>query len=172
MTVYEKILTATAAAEVSTVVELAKETNPEAKIRGFVTNVSNYNPFIATEREDFTEWSNSWDESHYADSLAPHLEEAGLPARFIIDQGRVAEFGARSEWGEWCNVEPAGFGIQPGTVVNNTHVDSIVWVKPGGESDGECGFEGAPRAGEWFPEYVEMLVEYAHSSIQPADIEQ
>jgi cellulose 1,4-beta-cellobiosidase len=160
------------AAEVSTVVELAKETNPEAKIRGFVTNVSNYNPFIATEREDFTEWSNSWDESHYADSLAPHLEEAGLPARFIIDQGRVAEFGAREEWGEWCNVEPAGFGIQPGTVVNNTHVDSIVWVKPGGESDGECGFEGAPRAGEWFPEYVEMLVEYAHSSIQPADIEQ
>ncbi|KAH8170046.1 glycosyl hydrolases family 6 domain-containing protein [Sarocladium implicatum] len=159
------------AAEFQTVVELARETNAEAKIRGFVTNVSNYNPFVATQRENFTEWSNSWDESHYADSLAPHLEEAGLPSRFIIDQGRVAQYGAREEWGEWCNVSPAGFGIQPGTPVNNTHVDSIVWVKPGGESDGRCGLEGAPAAGAWFPEYVEMLVEYADSSIKASPIE-
>ncbi|KAK0387703.1 hypothetical protein NLU13_3948 [Sarocladium strictum] len=158
------------AAEVASVVELAKESNPTAKIRGFVTNVSNYNPFIATQRENFTEWSNSWDESHYVDSLAPHLEEAGLPSRFIVDQGRVAEYGSREAWGDWCNVAPAGFGIQPGTVVNNTHVDSIVWVKPGGESDGRCGLDGAPAAGAWFPEYVEMLVEYAHSSIKPVDL--
>ncbi|RYP09380.1 hypothetical protein DL764_001321 [Monosporascus ibericus] len=138
-----------------------------AKIRGFSTNVSNYNPYSATVRENFTEWSNSWDEDHYAQSLAPHLEEAGLPTRFIIDQGRVALPGAREEWGEWCNVAPAGFGIKPGTPVNNTLVDSIVWVKPGGESDGECGLEGAPRAGQWFDEYVQQLVENAHESIVP-----
>lgn len=165
------MLTILAAAEFSTVVELARETNAEAKVRGFVTNVSNYNPFVATQRENFTEYSNSWDESHYADSLAPHLEEVGLPSRFIIDQGRVAQYGAREEWGEWCNVSPAGFGIQPGTPVNNTHIDSIVWVKPGGESDGRCGLEGAPAAGAWFPEYVEMLVEYADASIEAAPVE-
>ncbi|KAI9163925.1 putative exoglucanase 3 precursor protein [Paramyrothecium foliicola] len=154
------------------VVELAKTQsgNNSTKIRGFSTNVSNYNPFNAEVREPYTEYSNSWDESHYASSLAPHLEAAGLPTNFIIDQGRVAAPGAREEWGEWCNVSPAGFGIKPGTTVNNTHVDSIVWIKPGGESDGECGYEGAPRAGAWFPEYVEMLVKNAHSSIAPASL--
>jgi cellulose 1,4-beta-cellobiosidase len=79
----------------SEVVALAGEGK---KIRGFVTNVSNYNPFNAVVRENYTEWSNSWDESHYATSLAPHLEAAGLPAHFIVDQGRVALPGAREEW--------------------------------------------------------------------------
>ncbi|KAK1854679.1 exoglucanase 3 precursor [Colletotrichum chrysophilum] len=133
------------------------------RIRGFSTNVSNYNPFNANPRANYTEWSNSWDENHYALSLAPHLEAEGLPSRFIIDQGRVSN--SREEWGEWCNVSPAGFGMQPGTPVNNTHIDSVVWVKPGGESDGRCGLEGAPRAGEWFDEYVQMLVENADPSI-------
>lgn len=160
-----------AAEEFAKVVGLAREqSSPETKVRGFVTNVSNYNPFHANPRENFTEWSNSWDESHYADSLSPHLEENGLPSRFIIDQGRVAEPGARAEWGEWCNVAPAGFGAVPGSSNNNTHVDSIVWVKPGGESDGRCGLDGAPAAGAWFPEYVKMLVEYAHPSIKPASV--
>ena len=67
--------------------------------------------------------------------------------------------------GEWCNIEPAGFGPAPTTKTNNTYVDAIVWVKPGGESDGECGMEGAPRAGEWFDEYAQMLVKNAHPSV-------
>ncbi|KAF2452792.1 endoglucanase-6B [Lineolata rhizophorae] len=138
------------------------------KIRGFSTNVSNYNPFNANPRENFTEFSNSWDESHYISSLAPHLEENGLPSNFVVDQGRVAEPGARAEWGDWCNVAPAGFGMPPGTPTNNTHLDSVVWIKPGGESDGECGMDGAPPAGAWFEDYVEMLVEYAHPAIEPA----
>ncbi|KAK8078820.1 hypothetical protein PG994_002627 [Apiospora phragmitis] len=127
------------------------------KIRGFSTNVSNYNPFHATVRENFTEYSNAWDESHYADALAPFLEAEGLPSRFIIDQGRVAAPGAREEWGDWCNVSPRGSGFGPARL--------IVWIKPGGESDGECGYEGAPRAGVWFDEYVQMLVENADPSV-------
>jgi cellulose 1,4-beta-cellobiosidase len=136
------------------------------KIRGFSTNVSNYNPFNANPRENYTEYSKSWDESHYADSLSVHLEAEGLPSRFIIDQGRVALPGARKEWGEWCNVAPAGFGISPGTPTNNTHVDSIVWIKPGGESDGQCGMAGATRAGAWFEDYLQMLVKNADASIK------
>ncbi|KXX73958.1 putative exoglucanase GH6D [Madurella mycetomatis] len=151
-----------AAKEFAEVVKLAGEGK---KIRGFVTNVSNYNPFNAAVRENYTEWSNSWDESHYASSLAPHLEAEGLPAHFIVDQGRVHLPGAREEWGEWCNVEPAGFGPAPTTETNNTVVDAIVWVKPGGESDGECGMEGATRAGEWFDEYAQMLVKNADPSV-------
>lgn len=84
-----------AAKEFAGVVKLAGEGK---KVRGFVTNVSNYNPFNAAVRENYTEWSNSWDESHYASSLAPHLEAEGLPAHFIVDQGRVHLPGARKEW--------------------------------------------------------------------------
>jgi cellulose 1,4-beta-cellobiosidase len=149
------------------VVSMAKALNPMAKIRGFATNVSNYNSFQAKVRENYTEFSPSWDESHYATSLAAELEAEGLPSNFIIDQGRVALPGAREEWGEWCNVEPAGFGPRPGAMHNNTNVDSVVWIKPGGESDGRCGLEGAPAAGAWFDEYVQMLVKNADPPLEP-----
>lgn len=149
------------------VVAMAKKLNPAAKIRGFATNVSNYNSFQAKVRENYTEWSPSWDESHYASSLATYLEAEGLPSNFIIDQGRVALPHARAEWGEWCNVSPSGFGQLPGTKTNNTHIDSLVWIKPGGESDGRCGLEGAPAAGAWFDEYVQMLVKNADPPLAP-----
>ncbi|KAH6639542.1 cellobiohydrolase-like protein II precursor [Boeremia exigua] len=149
------------------VLALAKKRDSKAKIRGFATNVSNYNGFNAKVRENYTEWSPSWDESHYATALAPFLETAGLPSKFIIDQGRVALPGAREEWGEWCNVEPAGFGITPTTKTDNPHVDSIVWIKPGGESDGRCGLAGAPAAGAWFDSYVQMLVKNADPPLEP-----
>ncbi|KAL2755400.1 glycoside hydrolase family 6 protein [Sodiomyces alcalophilus JCM 7366] len=139
-----------------------------SKVRGFSTNVSNYNAFHEEVPPPFTDGSNSYDESNYASSLAPHLEAAGLPARFIIDQGRVAIEGAREEWGEWCNVV-AGFGQPATTQTDNPYVDAIVWVKPGGESDGECGLEGAPIAGAWFDEYAQLLTVNAHSDIVPLE---
>ncbi|KKY35374.1 putative exoglucanase 3 [Diaporthe ampelina] len=145
--------------------EVVHKAGNSSHIRGYAINVSNYNPFKAEVPEPYTEYSNSADESSYATTLSPYLEAQGLPTRFIIDQGRVALPGARAEWGEWCNVAPSGFGIKPGTAVDNPLVDSIVWIKPGGESDGQCGMEGAPRAGQWFEEYVQMLVENADASI-------
>ena len=88
------------------------------------------------------------------------------PTKFIVDQGRTEREGGRAEWSEWCNIAPAGFGGARGSPTgNNTHIDSLVWVKPGGESDGECGMEGAPEAGAWFDEYVQMLVENADPSL-------
>jgi cellulose 1,4-beta-cellobiosidase len=149
------------------VVEMAKKINPAAKIRGYSTNVSNYNPFNAKVRENYTEYSPSWDESHYATSLGEAMAAEGMPTNFIIDQGRVALPGARKEWGEWCNVQPAGYGALPGSAPNNTNVDSIVWIKPGGESDGACGMPGAPVAGAWFDEYTQMLVKNADASLRP-----
>ncbi|KAJ4409710.1 1,4-beta-D-glucan cellobiohydrolase cel6b [Neurospora sp. IMI 360204] len=158
-----------AAKEFATVLSLAKP----ATIRGFSTNVSNYNPYLTNNttrpRDSYTAGSPSYDESHYASSLSPYLIQQGLPSHFIIDQGRVALPGARKEWGEWCNVGPAGFGHTPTTdqtVLQNGNVDAIVWVKPGGESDGQCGMAGAPRAGAWFGGYVEMLVKNADGSVK------
>ncbi|KAK2768391.1 1,4-beta-D-glucan cellobiohydrolase cel6b [Arachnomyces sp. PD_36] len=152
------------AAVMAEVVELA---GPGAKIRGYVTNVSNYNAYRGAVREPYTEYSPSWDEFHYVNALTPHLEKAGLPAHFLVDQGRVALPGSRKEWSEWCNIAPAGYGMRPTTETGNPNVDSIVWVKPGGESDGECGLDGAPRAGEWFNEYTMQLVANAQPAIVP-----
>ena len=51
--------------------------------------------------------------------------------------------------------------MRPTTAVDNPLVDAIVWIKPGGESDGQCGMNGAPAAGAWFNSYAEMLVKNA-----------
>ncbi|EGY22584.1 hypothetical protein VD0002_g4491 [Verticillium dahliae] len=154
------------AKQVAKIVRLA---GSGTKIRGYTTNVSNYNPFHAEVREDYTEWSPSWDENNYSRSLAPLLAEEGLPTNFIIDQSRVHRPGAREEWGEWCNVWPSGLGPTPTSDVDSPYVDSLVWVKPPGESDGQCGKPGAPRAGAFFNEYMRMLIENAHPDVVPAD---
>lgn len=137
-----------------------------ARIRGYSSNVSNYNPYQTNNPPPYTAGSPSPDESRYADSLANALRQRGLPTNFIIDQGRVALPGARSEWGEWCNVAPSGFGQPFTTNTNNGNVDAIVWVKPGGESDGTCGMSGAPQAGAWFDTYAQMLITNAHPDIR------
>ncbi|KAK5755549.1 hypothetical protein LTS12_014305 [Elasticomyces elasticus] len=177
-----------AAKEFAKVVQMAQNLTKKATIRGFSINVSNYvglvcfrtessilltshqNPYLATVREPYDEYNNAYDNSHYATVLSSHLIANGLPAHFIVDQGRVAEPGARAAWGDWCNVNPAGFGHVPTAdagYLNNANVDSIVWIKPGGESDGACGMAGAPDAGLWFDEYAQMLVENADPSLVP-----
>ncbi|KAK0119372.1 hypothetical protein ONS95_010823 [Cadophora gregata] len=161
-----------AAAEFAKVVSLAQNLTAGAKIRGFATDVSNFNPYIANPRANYTEWSHSFDELNYAQSLAPHLAAASpsLPAHFIIDQGRSGLQNTRTEWGEWCNVR-AGFGIRPTTDTGSELVDSIVWAKPGGESDGACGpmieGKGAPRAGLWWNDYAVELVKNAEPPLKP-----
>ncbi|TFK64764.1 cellobiohydrolase [Pluteus cervinus] len=162
--------------------EVLKGAGPGARVRGVATNVSNYNQYNATVREPYTEWNNAWDELHYAQVLAPHLTAAGYPAHFIIDQGRSGQAGLRSEWGAWCNLKGAGYGIRPTTETNEPVVDAIVWVKPGGESDGTsdptaarfdevCAGPAAhipaPEAGSWFSDYVVELVQKADPPIEP-----
>lgn len=137
-----------------------------ARIRGYSSNVSNYNPYKTSNPPPYTSGSPSPDESRYATSLGNALRDRGLPTNFIIDQGRVALDGARKEWGEWCNVSPAGFGQPFTTNTGNSNVDAIVWVKPGGESDGTCGMSGAPQAGAWFDAYAQMLTTNAHPDIR------
>lgn len=83
------------------------------------------------------------------------------------------------EQGHWCNVIDTGFGMRPSSDTGNEYIDSIVWVKPGGESDGtsdtsadrydsHCGFEDAlkpaPEAGTWFQAYFEQLLVNANPS--------
>lgn len=77
---------------------------------------------------------------------------------------------------DWCNVDGAGFGVRPTTDTDSELVDALVWVKPGGESDGTsdtsadrfddfCGYSDAyqpsPEAGFWHQDYFIMLLENA-----------
>ena len=64
------------------------------------------------------------------------LSTAGMPNHFIVDTGRNAVQGLRLEWGDWCNVNGAGFGARPTSSTGASLADAFVWVKPGGESDG------------------------------------
>ncbi|CAA7261002.1 unnamed protein product [Cyclocybe aegerita] len=132
------------------VLEDAKTITPNATVRGLAINVSNYNQYASVVRENFTEWSNSWDEFHYVNSLAPHLETSGYPAHFIVDQGRAGQGAIRTEWGQWCNIRNAGFGIRP-----TTDQASPVAHVP------------APEAGSWFNDYVVNLVKKANPPLSP-----
>ncbi|MFE5407297.1 glycoside hydrolase family 6 protein [Microbacterium sp. NPDC056569] len=108
-------------------VDRAARQDGGGSIRGFVTNVSN---FQATD-----------DEVAYAHDVAARLE--GLHA--IIDTGRN---GAGAN-GEWCNPRNRLIGEAGGTIGDEV-VDTNLWIKPPGESDGECN--GGPAAGRWWPE--------------------
>lgn len=165
------------------VIDLAKSLNPAAKVRGFATNVSNYNSFNITAPEPYAEGNDNYNELLYANALGRAFQSAGIPSpRFIIDQGRAGRTGIRTDWSQWCNIKNSGFGMRPTTLSGNVMIDAIVWVKPGGESDGTSDRSAvrfdencqspvahtpAPEAGQWFNEFVVNLVKNANPPLEP-----
>ena len=77
-------------------------------------------------------------------ALAPQLQSQGWDATFVVDQGRAGQQNLRQQWGDWCNIKNAGFGTRPTTNTGSQFIDSIVWVKPGGECDGTSN-SSSPR---------------------------
>ncbi|KAM0329517.1 hypothetical protein ACHAQA_004826 [Verticillium albo-atrum] len=158
--------------------ELYKNAGSPKAVRGIVTNVSNYNGYNLTTPPAYTDPNTQWDESKFHEAIAPFLEEEGYPAHFLVDQGRSGvQPGTRQEWGHWCNIDDAGFGPRPTTDVDAEILDAIVWIKPGGESDGTSdetavrfdemcqspsAFTPAPEAGHWFQDYFVMLLKNAN----------
>ncbi|RPA82945.1 cellulase [Ascobolus immersus RN42] len=157
--------------------DLFKNAGSPRACRGIATNVSNYNAWIASSPDPATTPNPNYDEKHYVDAFAPMLEAAGFPAHFIVDTGRSGVQNIRAKWGDWCNVKGAGFGIRPTTNTGHSAVDALVWIKPGGESDGtsdqsavrfdaHCRSESshipAPEAGQWFNEFFITLVKNAN----------
>ncbi|MCW2764347.1 MAG: Cellulase [Nocardioides sp.] len=97
-------------------------------IRGFATNVANYQTHA--------------DERRYAERLSGLLGGA----HYVIDSGRNG-YGSTDEW---CNPLGRALGLAPESVDDGTGLDALLWVKPPGESDGEC--RGGPPAGEFWPD--------------------
>ena len=96
------------------------------RVRGFATNVSNYN---ATDRE-----------IAYGEQLSVLTGDS----HYVVDTGR----NGNGSDGQWCNPPGRALGDTP-TPTDDGHHDADLWIKTPGESDGECN--GGPAAGEWWP---------------------
>ncbi|GAB3199214.1 glycoside hydrolase family 6 protein [Nocardioides hungaricus] len=98
-------------------------------VRGFATDVSNY--------------QTDEDEKAYGERLSALVGGA----RYLIDSGRNGNGSTR----EWCNPSGRAYGTDPMAAPEGDapNLDAYVWVKPAGESDGECN--GGPPAGEFWP---------------------
>lgn len=119
-----------------------------SQVRGLAINVANWNAFSASPGEfanhQDAPYNKAQDEKRYAALLAPELTANGFPAHFIVDTSRNGVQGLRAEWGNWCNIRGAGFGVRPTTSTNDALIDAFVWIKPGGECDGTSD-SSAPR---------------------------
>jgi cellulose 1,4-beta-cellobiosidase len=147
------------------------------KVRGFATNVSNYNTLRGRDGKKLEPSDPCPDEISYVHHLGDTLARHGVKhKKFIIDTARNGKGGLRRRWGSWCNVKGAGLGERPG-VSDDSAVDAYFWIKPPGESDGvsdpkaprydsSCSSgdsaSGAPQAGEWFESYFLDLVRNAN----------
>jgi len=145
------------------------------KIRGFSTNVSNFNTLSGAEGKQLGASNPCPDELTYVAKLGESLEREGIGAKqFIIDTSRNGR-AVRSSWGNWCNVKGAGLGERPKPAPARL-VDAYFWIKPPGESDGvsdptQARFDSActsrdsaanaPQAGQWFESYFLDLVRNA-----------
>jgi endoglucanase len=100
-----------------------------AKVRGFATNVANYNATPA--------------EVGYGDQLAAELDK-----HYVVDTSRNGS-GPSSEW---CNPAGQALGLRPSAATTSAAADAWFWIKRPGESDGTCN--GGPSAGAWFESYA------------------
>jgi len=157
-----------------------KAAGSPSQVRGIATNVSGWNAWSKNpgefENTPDGQWNKAHDEKRYVELFGAELKSAGMPNYAIVDTGRNAVQGIREEWGHWCNVNGAGFGVRPTSSTGSSLTDAFVWVKPGGESDGTsdttanrydsfCGhsdaYKPSPEAGQWNQAYFEMLLKNA-----------
>lgn len=158
--------------------EVLAEAGGPDKIRGFATNVSNYDALKDGDLTKLEPSDPAKGELDYVQLLDQSLTEAGIVGKaFIIDTSRNGKSGIKTKSGSWCNIKGAGLGERP-TANPAPLVDAYYWIKPPGDSDGggdpkkpgfdaQCGPDapdatpGAPRAGAWFGAYFVDLAKNA-----------
>merc|ERR1712190_313879 len=138
---------------------------PMSKLRGFSTNVANYQalgslcPFepdqgsrngyclngkhasdacCADPCKLLGQWNPGNNELNYAQDLVNAFNSAfGMSFRTVIDTGRNGVDDMRTDCKNWCNPRNAGAGIASTTkTANQSLVDAYFWLKTPGESDG------------------------------------
>lgn len=147
------------------------------RIRGFATNISNYNALDGEWGKKLEPSNPCSNELSYIEKLNQSLTAAGIPNKgFLIDTSRNGVAEARTRWGSWCNVKNAGVGERP-QAAPRPLLDAYIWGKPPGESDGSSdptaprydeacrspdSAPDAPQAGQWFESYFRDLVSKAN----------
>lgn len=112
---------------------------------GFALNVSN---FMDTD-----------DVESYGKKVSDELGGA----KFVIDTSRNGNGSYNGpQQPTWCNPPGRALGTPPTRNTGDPRVAAFLWVKEPGDSDGEC--RGAPKAGEWMPDYALGLARAAKSS--------
>jgi endoglucanase len=106
-------------------------------VRGFATNVSNYNDSAAEQ------------------AFGEAVSALTNGAHFIVDTSRN---GVGSN-GDWCNPPGRALGTTAEVTTDNGLRDANLWIKEPGESDGTCN--NGPKAGEWWEERALQLAEAA-----------
>jgi len=137
-------------------VQICTSLNILSKVRGFATNVANYqpigmpcpsvgyclngqnqgNPCCSDPCHLSSQYNPAHNEMNYVMELHQSFNQAGFNPYFIIDTGRNGVAGMRSDCANWCNIRGAGIGLVPSTKTNGTNVDAYYWLKTPGESDG------------------------------------
>jgi len=154
--------------------EVLTNAGGSSKIRGFSTNVANYQPLGSmTSTDDPCNLSSQYNfainEVKYVSLLDAALQAAGITGmHYIIDTGRNGVPDSRTDCSNWCNIARAGLGEPPSsnTAASGLDIiDAFFWVKPPGESDGSSDSTAprydyhcssvdsmvpAPQAGDWF----------------------
>jgi len=137
---------------------------PVDKMRGFATNVANYQPvgeLCPHEPDDglrngyclngrhsdaaccadpcglARDWSQGNNELNYAQALVMAARSVlNMDAKVIIDTGRNGVAEMRQDCASWCNIRGAGAGIASTANTAVPFVDAYFWLKTPGESDG------------------------------------
>jgi cellulose 1,4-beta-cellobiosidase len=144
------------------------------RIRGFATNVSNYDVSTAPAGKGPVAGNPCVDEVTYTQKLSEELAKFGITGKtYIIDTSRD---GVALTTNNWCNVKGAGLGERP-RASPAPGIDAYYWIKPPGDSDGtsdpkadrfdkSCGqptsTDNAPQAGTFFVPYFADLVANAN----------
>jgi cellulose 1,4-beta-cellobiosidase len=146
------------------------------RIRGFATDVSNYDPPQDPTHPPRNPAAAASDELGYVADLSKALDAAGITGKgFVIDTSRNGKAYIRTSPGNWCNIKGAGLGERP-QAAPAPMVDAYLYVKVPGESDGtsdpkaarfdqNCASDdatpGAPQAGKMFDSYFIDLLKNA-----------
>ncbi|KAL4145067.1 hypothetical protein PRNP1_012741 [Phytophthora ramorum] len=128
--------------QAAAVAKVVNAVDPDRRCKGISLNTSNYrsNAEMAATCERF-------------------VKASGKNYKCIVDTSRNMVDPTSTEW---CNSNWAGIGELPTTNTGSNYVSRYVWVKPPGESDGQCTGEAdqalrGPNAGDFFPDHFVQL---------------
>ena len=104
------------------------------------------------------------------------------PATRVASSGHWTPTASYPDPQDWCNPPGRGLGVRPTSNTGNALIDTFLWGKIPGASDGECtrglGPGGTtvdpewgiidPGAGDWFPA---MALDLVYNANPPLEVE-